>query len=173
MTSRSTRTPYSRFANFVSVIGESEASPRNDKYAEEVGYLLARAGITLVCGAGTGVMEAACKGAKRGGGTTVGILPGSRVEECNRYIDIPVVTGVGYARNKYVVKSGRVVIAIGGSYGTLTEIGFALGYDIPVIGLNMWEIKRQGKWDKKIIPAKSGKDAVQKALSLIRSGMVK
>ena len=164
---------FARYGNFVSVIGESESSPRNSKYAEEVGYLLAKAGIVTVCGSGSGVMESACKGAKKAGGLTVGILPGSRVEEANRYVDIPIVTGVGYARNKYVVKSGRVVIAIGGSYGTLTEIGFALGYDIPVVGLNTWEIKRQGKWDKKIIEAKSAKDAVQKALSLIRSGMVK
>jgi uncharacterized protein (TIGR00725 family) len=167
------KSKYPRYANFVSIIGESESSPKNAAFAKEVGYMLAKAGIVVVCGAGGGVMEAACKGAKRGGGVTVGILPGSRAEEANAYVDIPVVTGVGYARNKYVVKSGRVVIAIGGSYGTLSEIGFALGYDIPVIGLNTWEIKRQGTWDNKIILAKTAKEAVAKALAIIKSGKVK
>lgn len=153
---------------FISVIGESQATPENYEYAFQVGRLIARAGAVLMCGALHGVMEAACKGAKSEGGLTVGILPGSKREEANRWVDIPVVTGVGYARNKYVVKSGHVCIAIGGSYGTLSEIAFALGYNIPVVGLNTWEFKQYGRIvDKAIHRARDAEYAVKKALQLV------
>ncbi|MGB9613161.1 MAG: TIGR00725 family protein, partial [Candidatus Margulisiibacteriota bacterium] len=128
----------------------------------------AQAGCVLVCGGLKGVMEAAAKGAKSAGGLTVGILPGSKREEANPYIDIPIITGLGYARNKLVVKTGQVIIAIGGKYGTLSEIGFALGYGIPVIGLKTWELIRgDGKVDKSITYVNSAKEAVDLALKIM------
>ncbi len=154
---------------FISVVGESDASEKVHKLAEEVGRLIAKAGAILVCGGLKGVMEAAAKGAKSAGGSTVGILPGSKHEEANPYIDIPIVTGLGYARNKIVVKTGQVVIAIGGKYGTLSEIGFALGYGIPVVGLKTWELIRgDGKVDQGIVYVRTPEEAVQTAFKLIK-----
>ena len=154
---------------FISVVGESNSSPEAYKLAEEVGRLIARAGAVLVCGGLRGVMEAAAKGAKSVGGLTVGILPGSKREEANPYIDIPIITGLGYARNKIVVKTGQAIIAIGGKYGTLSEIGFALGYGIPVVGLKTWELIRgDGKVDQGIVYVRTPEEAVQTAFKLIR-----
>jgi uncharacterized protein (TIGR00725 family) len=154
---------------FITVIGESDASKKTHKLAQEVGRLIARAGATLVCGGLKGVMVAAAKGARSAGGTTIGILPGSKREEANPYIDIPIVTGLGYARNKIVVKTGQVVIAIGGRYGTLSEIGFALGYGIPVVGLNTWDLIRgNGKVDQGIVYARTAQEAVKTAFKLIK-----
>lgn len=155
--------------NFIAVVGESQASAEVAKLAEEVGMEIAKAGAVLVCGGLKGVMEAASRGAKSAGGTTIGILPGSRREEANPYIDYPIITGIGYARNKLVVKTGHVVIAIGGSYGTLSEVAFALGYEIPVVGLKTWQmIHHSGQIDKKIHYASSPKEAVALALKLAR-----
>jgi hypothetical protein len=109
-------------------------------------------------------MEAVCKGAKKGGGITVGILPSSKRSHANKFVDIPIPTGVGYARNKYVVKSGQAVIAIGGSYGTLCEIGFALGYKIPVIGINTWQFQKKGHEKAPIIYVKTPQRAVEMAI---------
>ncbi|MEE8638541.1 MAG: TIGR00725 family protein [Candidatus Margulisiibacteriota bacterium] len=154
---------------FISVVGESNSSPGAYKLAEEVGRLIAKAGAILVCGGLKGVMEAAAKGAKSAGGLTVGILPGSKHDEANPYIDISIVTGLGYARNKIVVKTGQVIIAIGGKYGTLSEIGFALGYGIPVVGLKTWELIRgDGKVDQGIVNVRTPKEAVQTAFKLIK-----
>jgi hypothetical protein len=154
---------------FIAVVGESQASAEIAKLAEEVGVEIAKAGSVLVCGGLKGVMEHAAKGAKSAGGTTIGILPGSKREEANPYIDYPIVTGIGYARNKLVIKTGHVVIAVGGSYGTLSEIAFALGYEIPVVGLKTWQfIHHSGQLDKQIQYAKTPKEAVGLALKLAR-----
>jgi hypothetical protein len=154
---------------FITVIGESHASPEIMKLAEEVGAEVAKAGAVLVCGGLKGVMEAASKGAKSAGGTTIGILPGSKREEANPYIDYPIITGIGYARNKLVVKTGHVVIAVGGSYGTLSEMAFALGYEIPVVGIKTWQlIHHSGQTDKKINYASTPKEAVELAIKLAR-----
>jgi uncharacterized protein (TIGR00725 family) len=149
---------------YISVIGESKASDENYAIAEKVGEFLAQKGAVVFCGGTTGVMEAVCKGVKKGGGITVGILPGSKRGSANKYVDIPVVTGVGYARNKYVVKSGQAVIAIGGSYGTLSEIAYALGYGIPVIGINTWNMTRKGHPKHPMVYVKNPKRAVQLAV---------
>jgi uncharacterized protein (TIGR00725 family) len=114
-------------------------------------------------------MEAACKGASSEGGTTIGILPGDDRQSANPYVQIPIVTNMGYARNIAVVKSAQAVIAIGGSYGTLSEISHALQSSIPVIGLNTWSLARNGLEDKSIIPAKNANEAVDKALNLATS----
>jgi len=154
---------------FITVVGESQASTEIMKLAEEVGSEIAKAGAVLICGGLKGVMEHAAKGAKSAGGTTIGILPGSKREEANPYIDYPIITGIGYARNKLVVKTGHVVIAIGGSYGTLSEIAFALGYEIPVVGLKTWQfIHHSGQLDNKVNYAKTPKEAVQLAMKLAR-----
>ncbi len=151
----------------IAVIGGSQASQKEINLAEEVGCELAKKGAILVCGGLGGVMEAACRGASSEGGITIGILPGDDRREANRYVQIPIVTGMGYARNVAVVKSAQAVIAIGGSYGTLSEIGHALQSGIPVIGLNTWLLSKSGKLNSSIIPVNSPIEAVEKALNLI------
>ena len=152
----------------ISVIGSGEATPEAIRLAEEVGRELGRRGVTVVTGGLFGVMEAASRGVKEAGGTTIGILPGSDPTEANSYVDIAICTGIGYARNVIVVRSGRAVIAVSGAFGTLSEIAHALGDDIPVIGLNTWAFSRNGKKDEKIILAQSPADAVEKALDAAR-----
>lgn len=152
---------------FIAVIGGNQCSPQEAQLAEEVGRELARRGAILVCGGLGGIMEAACKGAQSAGGITIGILPGDSRQAANRYVQIPIVTGLGYARNLAVVKSAQAVIAIDGSYGTLSEISYALQSGIPVIGINTWSLSRNGQQDKSIIPAQDAVEAVNKALSLI------
>jgi len=152
---------------FIAVIGGSQCSSQEAKLAEEVGRELARRGAALVCGGLGGIMEAACKGASSEGGVTIGILPGENRQAANSYVQIPIVTGIGYARNVAVVKSAQAVIAIGGNYGTLSEIAHALQSGIPVIGLNTWSLSRNGQPDDSIIPAQNPIEAVNIALSLV------
>jgi uncharacterized protein (TIGR00725 family) len=154
---------------FIGVIGGNEVSKETYRLAQEVGEEIARRGAVLICGGMQGVMEAACKGASDAGGLTIGILPGDNREQANPYVQIPIVTGIGYARNVAVVRSSQAVIAIDGSYGTLTEIGYALQAGIPVIGIGTWSLTINGKADKNIIPVKNAKDAVDKALKLIKN----
>jgi len=150
----------------IAVIGAGEPSAEEAGLAEEVGRELARRDVVLVCGGLGGTMEAACRGASSEGGMTVGILPGENPKMANPYVHIPIATGVGYARNVAVVKSAMAVIAIGGSYGTLSEIAYARQSNIPVIGLNTWTISRDNRQDDSIIRAQNPKEAVDKALSL-------
>ena len=153
---------------FVSVIGGGDSSEEEARLAEEVGRELARRGANLICGGLGGVMEAACRGAASQGGTTIGILPGNDRHEANAYVNIPIVTGMGYARNAIVAKSAQAVIAIGGSYGTLSEIAYALQSDVPVVGLGTWSLSRAGMEDKSIVAAHSPAEAVEKALALAK-----
>ena len=154
---------------FIAVIGGGDCSPQEARLAEEVGGEIARHGAILICGGLGGVREAACKGASSEGGLTVGMLPGDNRRAAHTSIQIPIVTGIGYARNVAVVKSAQAVIAIDGSYGTLSEIGHALQSGIPVIGLNTWSLSIAGQVDNSIIPADNPKDAVNKAIELIKS----
>ena len=149
---------------FIAVIGGGECSLEEAKLAEEVGREIARRGAILVCGGLGGIMEAACKGASDEGGSTIGILPGENRQAANPYVQIPIVTGIGYARNVAVVKSSQAVIAVDGAYGTLSEIGHALQSGIPIIGLNTWLLCKNGKPDSSITPADSPTDAVNKAI---------
>ena len=144
----------------IGVIGSGDASSEQSRIAEEVGRNIANIGCILVCGGLGGVMEAAAKGAKSADGLTVGIIPGPDRGQANPYIDIPVVTGLGEARNLIVVKSSNSIIAIGGSFGTLSEISFALKHDIPLIGLNTWDVS------DKIIKCNNPKQAVNTAYEL-------
>ena len=148
----------------ISVIGAGDPPPDIALLAEQVGMELARQGATVVCGGLRGVMEAACRGAKSAGGTTIGIPPGAEPSDANPWVDIPICTGLGYARNVVVVRTGRAVIAVGGAYGTLSEIGHALGDGIPVIGIETWGLRRRDGPDNSITVADGPVDAVEKAL---------
>jgi uncharacterized protein (TIGR00725 family) len=124
----------------VAVIGTGAAHPALEEAAEAIGAGLAKAGLTVVCGGLEGVMAAACRGAKAHGGHTVGILPGSDPAAANPWVDIAIPTGFGEARNALVVSAAEAVIAVGGGYGTLSEIALALKAGMQVIGLSTWDI---------------------------------
>ncbi len=153
----------------IAVIGSERPSPQEARLAEEVGRELAKQGAILVCGGLGGIMEAACRGAASNGGLTIGILPGDSARTANSYVQIPIVTGMGQARNIAVVKSAQAVIAIGGRYGTLSEIAHALQSNIPVIGLNTWSFSINGQQDSSIIPAQNPAEAANIALTLAGS----
>ena len=146
----------------IGVIGAGYCSPETELLAEEVGRGIARAGAILVCGGLGGVMEASARGAQREGGITVGILPGDSFEDANPFIQIPVVSGLGHARNVLVVRSAQVLIAVKGGYGTLSEIALALKMGKPVVGLHTWDVS------KKITLVATPQEAVNKALRLIK-----
>lgn len=156
----------------IAVVGDSSCPPEETKVAETVGELLAQRGAIVICGGLGGVMAATCRGAKSKGGLAIGVLPGEDASMANPWVGIPIVTGVGYARNMAVVKSAQAVIAIGGNYGTLSEIAYALKSNIPVIGLNTWSLSRNGREDDPIIRANSAQEAVRKAISLAKKEVV-
>ena len=149
----------------ISVIGGGAPSARAYELAEAVGRELAQRGAVVVCGGLGGVMEAACKGAKSAGGVTIGMMPGSDPRAANPWVDYPVMTGMGYARNVIVVKTGRAAIAVAGAYGTLSEIAPALGAGTPVIGLETWELASGDGYPLEITRADSPTDAVEKAIA--------
>ncbi|WP_226007922.1 TIGR00725 family protein [Natrinema salinisoli] len=124
----------------VSVIGGGAITDEQAARAEAVGRELAARDHTVVCGGRGGTMEAVCRGAKTEGGTTIGILPGERPEAANDYVDHPVATGIGHARNALVPLNGDAVVALAGGVGTLSEIGFAGIYDRPVVGLETHDV---------------------------------
>lgn len=145
----------------VAVIGAGSCDQRIYDLAEEVGREIAiREGI-VVCGGLFGVMEASCKGAKSAGGLTIGILPGISIDESNDYVDFPIATGLGIARNAIIAHTGRAAIAVDGKYGTLSEIGHFLQLGKPVIGLETWEFTDD------IIRAETPVDAVVKAFGFL------
>ncbi|MGE4357152.1 MAG: TIGR00725 family protein [Candidatus Omnitrophota bacterium] len=148
------------------VIGTSKPNKRLVLIAEEVGREIASHKCLLVCGGLGGVMEYSAKGAKEKGGITIGILPTDNPSTANKYIDIPIVTGLGEARNVILVKTAHALIAIGKGLGTLSEIAFAIKRGKAVIGLSTWELSSQDKEIAAIIPAKTPKEAVEKAIEL-------
>jgi uncharacterized protein (TIGR00725 family) len=139
------------------------------RLAEEVGRLLAEAGVTLVCGGLTGVMEAACRGASEADGVTIGIVPGNDVSEANPYCTHVVATGIGHARNLVVVSSGGVMIAIGGEWGTLSEIGFARAIGRTVVALRSWTLSGRERMEGApgVLYAESPREAVDLALEAL------
>ena len=130
----------------ISVIGGEQCGPEALVTAEKVGRALAQRGATVVCGGRGGVMEAVCRGAREEDGHTIGILPGRGAEDSppNAHVEFPIYTGMGFARNVMVVLSGDAVIAIDGSYGTLSEISYALIHDVPVVGIDTWDFNYHG-----------------------------
>jgi hypothetical protein len=153
----------------IGVIGPGTVeSEETAKLAYDVGAEIAKEGAILVCGGLGGVMEEAAKGAKGKGGLTIGILPGFSQNDANKYIDIRIVTGLSEARNVIVVRSCNAIIAIEGSYGTLSEIAFALRFGIPIIGLNTWFLEREGHPNPPIIRVQTPKEAVKKSIEMGR-----
>jgi len=153
---------------FIAVVGSATCDESVAALARAVGQEIGRRGAVLVCGGRGGVMEAACRGAKAQGGITVGILPGADRREANPYVDIPVVTGLGEARNAIVVRSADAVIAVSGGYGTLSEIGLALKMGRPVVGLGTWELSQQGRSVAAIVRADTPLQAVEAAFLATR-----
>jgi hypothetical protein len=149
------------------VVGPSDGAPAELAAAEEVGRLLAERGALVVTGGKGGAMEAACRGAKAGGGTTLGILPGADRAAANEYVDVAVATGLGELRNGLVVRAADAVIAVGGAYGTLSEIALALRAGTPVVGLDTWELARRGEADTGMRRAASPNAAVDLALAAV------
>lgn len=144
--------------------GERDADPILLAAAETVGAGIAGAGAILVCGGLEGVMAAACRGATARGGTTIGLLPGTDRSAGNPHLTIAVPTGLGEGRNLLVVRAAKAVIAIGGGYGTLSEIGFALKLGIPVVGIHTWELHRDGQVDTGIVAVRDAAAAVAAVL---------
>jgi uncharacterized protein (TIGR00725 family) len=153
---------------YVAVVGPGVATTDEDAMAEEVGRLLARADAIVVNGGSTGVMEAASRGAASEGGTVVGILPGFDRAEANPYVTIALPSGMGEMRNALIARTADVLIAVGGEFGTLSEIAFALKIGKPVVGLRSWDLVRRGEAVAGIEPADSPERAVELALRLAR-----
>ena len=146
----------------MSVVGSGEASGELYEKAREVGRLVAGRGGTVVCGGRSGVMEAAARGAAEAGGVAIGILPDVDRKEANEYLSYSVATGTGHARNLAVVCSGDVVVAVGGEYGTLSEMGLALKVGRPVVALMSWDLGEH------VAVASSPEEAVEAAFASLR-----
>jgi len=156
----------------VSVVGPGSCAPEEERIAEEVGSRLAGAGALVVTGGLGGVMAAACRGARRAGGTTLGLLPGDDRGEANPWVSVAVPTGLGEARNVLVVRAADALIAVGGGHGTLSEIALALRIGRPVVGLATWELRRPGCRGPEpgLHLAATPADAVELALRLAAPG---
>ncbi len=141
-------------AGTIAVIGGSDASDSDCDFARQTGMLIAEHGFILLSGGGGGVMEASCRGAQQAGGLTIGILAG---RDGNTWLDVAIKTGMGHARNIILIQSADAVIAVGGGYGTLSEIAIALKTGIPVYGINSWNIPG-------LIPCQSPQKALEKIL---------
>lgn len=153
---------------YIGVIGANECTQEIYSIAEKVGSLIAEKSAVLVCGGRMGVMEAASKGAKKSNGKTIGILPGLNRNEANDYIDYPIATGIGQARNLIVVLNSDAIIAVGGEFGTLSEIALALKHGIPVVALNSWSLEKiyDGKEIDNFLRVDKAEEAVMKAFEL-------
>ncbi|MFN2586926.1 MAG: TIGR00725 family protein [Actinomycetota bacterium] len=151
---------------YVAVVGSGDADPSLAALAEDVGRGLAENGAVVLCGGLGGVMEAVCRGCRSAGGTAVGILPGDRRTDANRFVDVALATGMGEMRNALVVRASDVVLAVGGEHGTLSEIAFALKIGRPVVGLDTWELSKRGMADESIVRVDSAEAAVAAAVRL-------
>ncbi len=145
----------------VAVIGGADPDAQSVAIAEKIGELLAERGAIVVTGGMGGVMEAASKGAKKASGLVIGILPTLDRESANPYVDIPIVTGLSQARNFIIARTCDCAIAINGKYGTLSEIAYCLMYNVPVVGINTWDI------DAPLVTAHSPEEAVSLAFEKI------
>ena len=150
---------------WIAIAGPGEAAPWELEAAEEAGAAVAEAGCGIVCGGLGGVMEAACRGARSRGGTTVGLLPGLERGEANGWVQVAVPTGLGEARNVLVVRAADAIVAIGGAWGTLSEIALGLRAGRPVVGLGTWELARGGEAVEGIAAMNSPSEAVAEALA--------
>ena len=151
--------------------GGTTASKEGIALGEEVGFLIARADAILVCGGLNGVMEAAAKGAKRGGGFTVGILPTGNKADANRYIDLPIATAMSTARNLIIVRTADALIAVNGSYGTLSEIAHAFDLGKTVFALRTWPMDKVGVESSLFIAVDTPREAVDRAIAYAKKAM--
>jgi uncharacterized protein (TIGR00725 family) len=158
----------------VAVVGSGTCSPDEERVAEELGRRLAEAGALVVTGGLTGVMAAACRGAQSAGGTTVGLLPGVCRADANPWVSVAVPTGLGEGRNVLVARTADVMVAVGGEYGTLSEIAFALKLGRPVVGVATWELRRHpgAAPDPSVVPAADAARAAALALELVQQDAI-
>lgn len=155
-------------APWIGVVGPGQARPQDLAWAEEVGAELAAAGAIVVCGGLGGVMEAACHGAAGAGGLTVGLLPGDDRRAANPWVSVALPTGLGEARNTLLVRAAEAVVAIGGGWGTLSEIALALRAGKVVVGLDTWMPTHERSAGFGVVPAESPRAAARMALEAIR-----
>lgn len=156
----------------IAVVGGDASSSPSDAalaQAEAVGAEIARRGCMLVCGGRGGVMEAACRGASEAGGVTIGVMPGRDRSGMNPYVQIPILTGLGEARNAIIPITADAVIAIDGEYGTLSEIAHALISGKPVVGLGTWHLSKDGVEDERVHRADEAVEAVRWAVEAART----
>lgn len=151
-------------AAWIAVVGPGGAAEDELAAAETVGAAIAERGAVLVCGGLGGVMEAACRGARSRLGTTVGLLPGGRRDDANGWVTVAIPTGMGEMRNALIVRSADALVAIGGAWGTLSEIALALKLGRPVVGIGTWELARGGRPEPGILAADDAQSAVWLAL---------
>lgn len=155
-------------ATYIAVVGGASCNQEEWRLAAEVGLEIAARGGVIICGGGPGVMEAAAQGAYAAGGCTIGILPGDNANQGNRFLNYAIATGLGEARNAIIARTADAIIAIGGEFGTLSEIALALKVGKPVIGLKSWVIKPPRLIEGGIIPASAPKEAVELAYQKIK-----
>ncbi|HYS99091.1 MAG TPA: TIGR00725 family protein [Thermoplasmata archaeon] len=153
--------------------GGSTASPEGLALAEEVGFLIARADAVLICGGLNGVMEASAKGAKRGGGTTIGILPTGNKADANPFIDLPIATAMSTARNLVIVRTADALIAVNGSYGTLSEMAHAFDLGKTVFALHSWPMEKAGVDAKLFVAVATPREAVDRAIEYAKKTMAR
>ena len=151
---------------YIAVIGGSECTAEERKLARKVGSEIGEKGGVVICGGGSGVMEEAAAGAREAGGIAVGILPGEKTAQGNRHLSFAVATGLGEARNAVIARTADVVIAVGGEFGTLSEIALALKMEKPVIGLYTWALKPPRVLDREILIVETAEEAVEMAYNL-------
>jgi uncharacterized protein (TIGR00725 family) len=153
----------------VAVCGPGQATAEEEALAEEVGRRLAEGGAVVVCGGLGGVMAAAARGARDAGGLCVGLLPGTDPEAAAPEVGLAIPTGLGELRNALIARACAAVVAVGGGYGTLSEIGMALRLGCPVIGLGTWEVRRggAGATGPGVVAAASATEAVDRVLATI------
>ena len=158
---------------YVAVSGGGDADDAACRVAEELGLELARLGAVVVTGGLGGAMAAACRGAKGGGGTTIGILPSDNRADANAWVDVAVPTGLGEGRNALVVRAADAVVAVAGEFGTLSEIALALGLGKPVVGLGTWELARHGHSVEAIVAAATPAGAAETAVAMATARRVR
>jgi uncharacterized protein (TIGR00725 family) len=157
--------------SWIAVVGPGRDASDDELFqAEDAGAAVAEAGAILVCGGLGGVMEAACRGARSRGGVTVGLLPGADRDAANGWVTIAVPTGLDEARNALVVRAADALVALGGGWGTLSELALALRAGLPVFGVCTWEPVRAGVPVRGIVAVDDGRTAVTEALRRIGHG---
>ncbi len=155
---------------YVAVVGPSSAADEEYEVAERLGGALAERGHVVVCGGGGGVMAAVSRGAEEHGGIVVGLLPGDDRHEGNRHLTVAIPTGLGELRNALVVRAADAVVAVGGSWGTLTEVAFAVRSGVPVVAIGGWRVTDGNHEVAGVLPARDLAEALATLDDLLASG---